>query len=301
MKIKKAFAILLLLLSATLSGAAQPKQATLRAWDDYIRDLKMSMATRASGDTPFLELYDSPEVMQRVQRGEVVVSDHDPRKVPQGLIHHWIGAMFVPNVTIDQVIKVLCDYGHYSDFYSPLIKKSVVLERDGDKAMVTIVAVQKAFSVTAAVDTDNEVQVMRLAGNRLYIMTDAVRVQEVADYGQPNQHLFSEDRRPGYVWRSFVLQRIEARDGGVYIELETVALSRGIPLEVRWLIKPLTDQLPRRLMLDTLNETRVAVGQENPSSQSQGLSNLKPKWIRMTAVSAGIVGLPATADFWNSK
>jgi hypothetical protein len=133
------------------------------------------------------------------------------------------------------------------------------------------------------------------------MMTDAVRVQEVADYGQPNQHLFSEDRRPGYVWRSFVLQRIEARDGGVYIELETVALSRGIPLEVRWLIKPLTDQLPRRLMLDTLNETRVAVGQENPSSQSQGLSNLKPKWIRMTAVSAGIVGLPATADFWNSK
>jgi hypothetical protein len=236
-----------------------------------------------------------------VQRGEVVINNRDPSKVPQGLIHHWIGAMFIPDVTIDQVIKVWCGYDHYTDFYSPLIKKSAVLERHGDKAIVTIVAVQKAFSVTAAVDTDNDVQVIRLAGNRIYMMTDAVRVQEVADYGQPNQHLFSEDRRPGYVWRSFVIQRIEARDGGVYVELETVALSRGIPLEVRWLIKPLTDQLPRRLMLDTLNETRVAVGQENPSSRSQGLSNLKPKWIRITAVSAGIVELPATADLWNSK
>jgi hypothetical protein len=301
MKTKKAFAILLLLLSATLSDAAQPKQDTLRAWNNYVSDLKMSMATRASGDSPFLELYESPEAMQRVRRGEVVVNNRDPRKVPQGLIHHWIGAMFVPNVTIDQVVKVLCGYDHYSDFYSRLIKKSVVLERDGDKAMVTIVAVQKAFSVTAAVDTDNEVQVVRLAGNRVYMITDAVRVQEVADYGQPNQHLFPEDRRPGYVWRSFVLQRIEARDGGVYVELETVALSRGIPLEVRWLIKPLTDQLPRRLMLDTLNDTKIAVGQENLLSRSQGLSNLMSQRIRMTVVSAGILGLPATADLWNSK
>jgi len=41
--------------------------------------------------------------------------------------------------------------------------------------------------------------------------------------------------------------------------LETVALSRGIPLEVRWLIKPLTDELPRRIMTDMLQDTRDAV------------------------------------------
>jgi hypothetical protein len=31
---------------------------------------------------------------------------------------------------------------------------------------------------------------------------------------------------------------------------------------VRWLIKPLTDNLPRKLMLDMLNDTRTAVQQE---------------------------------------
>jgi hypothetical protein len=66
-----------------------------------------------------------------------------------------------------------------------------------------------------------------------------------------------------------VLQRIEERDGGVYVELETVALSRGIPVEFRWLIKPLTDELPRRLMLDMLNDTRIAVRREAESSRSQ--------------------------------
>ena len=262
--------MLILLMSAALSRAVQPKQDTLQAWDNYIGQLKMAMAGRASGGSPFLGVYETPELMQRVQRGEVVVTDHDPRKVPQGLIHHWIGAMFVPNATIDQVMKVLGSYDRFGDFYSPLIKKSVVLEQDGDHARVNVLAVQKAFSVTATVDTDNEIQVVRLSRSRIYIMADAVRVQEIADYGQPNEHPFPEDRRPGYVWRAFVLQRIEERDGGVYVELETVALSRGIPVEFRWLIKPLTDELPRRLMLDMLNDTRIAVRRDAQSSGSQG-------------------------------
>jgi hypothetical protein len=124
--------------------------------------------------------------------------------------------------------------------------------------------------VTAAVETDNQVQVVRLNSEKAYIMSDALRVQEIADYGQPGEHPFPEDRRPGYVWRSFVLQRVEQRDGGVYIEVETIALSRGIPLEFRWLIKPVTDQLPRKLMLETLSDTRTAVQHEAQSYPSSG-------------------------------
>jgi hypothetical protein len=48
--------------------------------------------------------------------------------------------------------------------------------------------------------------------------------------------------------RALIVQRLEQRDGGVYIELETISLSRGIPIEVRWLIKPLTDDLPRKML-----------------------------------------------------
>ena len=68
------------------------------------------------------------------------------------------------------------------------------------------------------------------------------------------------------------IQRLEERDGGVYIELETIVLSRGIPHGFRWLIKPLVDELPRKLMLDTLNDTRTAVLHEAQLSTSQGLA-----------------------------
>lgn len=102
-----------------------------------------------------------------------------------------------------------------------------------------------------------------------YIMSQAVQVKEIADYGQPNEHLFSESRRPGYVWRQIGIERLEERDGGVYIELETVVLSRGIPPGLRWLVKPLADELPRRLMLNVLNDTRTAILQEAQLSASQ--------------------------------
>jgi hypothetical protein len=49
MTTRTALAILLLLLSATLSEAAEPRQETLRAWDDYIRSVNASVADRVAG------------------------------------------------------------------------------------------------------------------------------------------------------------------------------------------------------------------------------------------------------------
>jgi hypothetical protein len=182
--------------------------------------------------------------------------------VPHGLIHHWLGAMFLPNVTLDQVLGVIDDYGHYSEYYKPLVGKSVVVDQNGDNFKISVVTVQKAFSVTAAVETDNDVQIVRLDANRVYLVSNAARVVEIADYGQPSEHPFTESQRPGYVWRTIGVTRLEQRDGGVYVEMETVALSRGIPVAFRWLIKPLTDSLPRKIMFETLDDTREAVSRQ---------------------------------------
>lgn len=254
-------AFLLLSLSATLSKAAELKQNTLQAWDDYVRIVNATAAERNAGSRPFLWVDESPETHQRVRGGEFVITNRDPRKVPQGLIHHWVGVMFIPNVSLDQVMQVLNSYDRYSEMFKPLIRKTSVVERNGDTVKLNVLAAQKAFSVTAAVDTDEEIQIARLASDRVCITADSVRVNEIADYGHTGEHVFPEARRPGYVWRALILQRLEQRDGGVYVELETISLSRGIPLEVRWLIKPLTDDLPRKMLTDLLDETRAAVQQ----------------------------------------
>ena len=268
-----ALAVLLLVLFVSLLQAAEPKQNTLQAWDEYIRIVNLHIAKSAAGSGQFLWTDESQDIARRVQRNEVVVTNHNPEDVPQGLIHDWVGAVFVPNVTLDRALSVVESYDRYDEFYKPLFSKCKVLARDGDQVKLNVVATQRAFSVTAAVETEDQVQVVRLSPTKAYITSNAVRVQEIANYGQPTEHVFPENRRPGYVWREVTVQRLEARDGGVYVEWEMIVLSRGIPTAFRWLIKPLTDELPRKMMLDLLDETRTAVKQESRLFQSQELAS----------------------------
>ena len=250
------------------SHAAELKQATVEAWDGYVRTVNSAMSRRAAGETPFLWVDESPDLLRRVQAGEVLVAGHDLVKVPRGLIHHWMGAMFLRDATLDDVTRVLSDYNRYAEFYRPFVVKSKLLEDTTDRQKITIVMVQKAFSVTAAVEADDEIRVTKLDASRLYSSSNSVRIQEIANYGGRDEQLLPEGQGPGYIWRTFGITRLVERDGGVYVEMETIALSRGIPIEFRWLIKPITEKLPREIMFDTLNKTKAAVRREaEPISQ----------------------------------
>jgi len=171
--------------------------------------------------------------------------------------------VFVPNLTLDQALSVVEDYDRYNEFYKPVLHKCAILARDGDKATLNVVAVQKVFSVTGAIFTEEQVQLVRLGPKKAYITSNAIKVEEIADYGKSTEHPFSESRRPGYVWRQFSVKRLEERDGGVYVEVQMIVLSRGIPAGFGWLIKPLVDELPRWLMVGMLNDTRTAIESNN--------------------------------------
>lgn len=269
MKPASVLAALLLLSFASVLHAGEPRQETLRAWDEYIQTVNQRVAKSVAGDSPFLWIETSNDIARRVRQNDVVITDLDPENIPQGWIHHWVGAVFVPNVKLDQALSVVESYDRYSEFYKPLFSRSTTLSREGDNATLKVVAVQKVFSVTAAVNTEDQVQEVRQGSKRAYFISKAVQIQEIADYGRSTEHPYPESRRPGYVWRQFGIERLEERDGGVYIELETVVLSRSIPAGFRWLIKPLADDLPRKLMLDVLTDTRTAIQQEAQLASSQ--------------------------------
>ena len=121
--------------------------------------------------------------------------------------------------------------------------------------------VQKAYSVTAAVEADDEIQTIRVNADRAYSLSASLCVHEIAAYGKSNEHVLPEDQGPGYVWRTFTVTRLEQRDGGTYAEIEMIALSRGIPWGFRWLMQPLAEHLPRNIVAAMLEDTREAVSQ----------------------------------------
>lgn len=266
--------ILVSMMGSGIAVAGELKPETLKAWDDAVQATKARLEQRVtSQQQPFLWIDDDPERARHTRAGEVVVAPTDkdnPKKVPHGLIHDWIGGEFIPNTTLDEVIKLLNAYDHYQEYYKPRIVKSRLLQDDGTEQKFLLVLMQKELGVTAAIDTDNAARVVRIDDSHAYSYSTTTRVQAIDDFGKPSQHLYVVDTGPGYVWRLFTFSRLEQRDGGVYLEIETMALSRGIPFEFRWLIKPLTERVPRETVALTLQATRDAVIQDmKPASENK--------------------------------
>ena len=52
--------------------------------------------------------------------------------IPDGLVHHWIGAVFIPGVHLGQVLDLVQDYNHHQNIYQPEVVRSRLLEHDGN-------------------------------------------------------------------------------------------------------------------------------------------------------------------------
>ena len=57
----------------------------------------------------------------------------------------------------------------------------------------------------------------------------------------------------------FGVCKVEKRDGGVYLEQESIALSRTIQVKLHWLVEPFVERLSQNLVIASLRQTRDAV------------------------------------------
>ena len=205
---------------------------------------------------------EAPDRLAKVREGEIVVAPapgRTPMKVQGGLIHHWIGAAFLPNAKIDDILGVIRDYDRYKDFYPPSVIESKVLTRNGVDEKFTMQLVNHEFFATMALDADYQVANLHLDQGRFYSVARTTRVQQLENYGQPREHMIPEGQGGGYIWKLFSIARLEQRDGGVYIEMETVALSRGVPSAFRVVVDPIVRRVSRGAMLTAIKQTEDAV------------------------------------------
>jgi hypothetical protein len=107
-------AALLILAASLTSKGAELSPETLTAWDAYVQ-AQDARAADYSSATPFLWSDESADRLRRLHNGETVVAPfgENPHRVPHGLIHHWIGAVFLPGARLAEVLSVVRDYGEY--------------------------------------------------------------------------------------------------------------------------------------------------------------------------------------------
>jgi hypothetical protein len=230
--------------------AADLRPETAAAFDRYVRLTEQRMA----GDTyerlakrPRGDLFIEP-VVTRDQGKEI--------DVPDGLIHHWVGAAFVPGATLEQAVALLQDYDRHATIYAPTVERSRILARDGDTFKVYLRFMMKKV-ITVVVNSEHQAQFTRDGADRARSRIVSTRIAEVEEPGTPAEREKPVGRDGGYLWRLNTYWRFLERDNGVYVECESITLTRGIPSGFGWLVRPFVTSIPRESLTFTLETTRA--------------------------------------------
>jgi hypothetical protein len=255
--------------AAMTAHAADLHANTAAAFDRYVRLTELRLDGEMRGPAPFLWIDSLPEPRRteasaELQRGEVLVSRMDTRDagrpidIPGGMCHHWVGIVFVPGATLERTAALMQTYDRYQEIYRPAIQRSRLLARDGDRFTVSLQLFMKKI-VTVVLNTEYNVRYVRVSSKRIQVRSSSTRIAEVQRPGTPAEQEAPVGHDDGFLWRFNNYCALEERDGGTYVQCESVSLSRDVPIGLGWLIGPFVTSIPRESLEFTLRTLRAAL------------------------------------------
>jgi putative flippase GtrA len=220
-----AAAVIVVGVLSTVASAA-PSSATVAAWDRYVAqtEKRLDPARRTAAGSP-----------------SVIEAEGSSIGVEGGTVSDWRGAVFIPNVTLDEVLTRL-QYPGTAPPQDDVLSSHVISRRPGS-LRVSVRIVRHAI-VTVTYDTEHEMTFTRRTPTVATARSVATRIEEVGD----------GDR--GFLWRLHSYWRYEQVDGGVWVELQSLTLSRTVPALVRPIASPVVSRIARESTVRTLEALR---------------------------------------------
>lgn len=257
--------------TSLLAISAQPKELrpeTVAGFNLYVHGTEARIRQDVR-DGRFLVIdgladQDRSAAYAQLRQGQIYIrrlggdEDGEAIDIPHGLIHHWVGIVFIPDATLGEALFELQDYGDQPHDYAPLVRQAKILAHRGNE-FVNYRQLYHKQLVTVVLDAEFDDVYDRLNARQATIRSCSTRIAEVADFNQPGQHELPVGNDHGYVWRYETYYHIEEKDGGVYVQVESVLLSRTVPAIFAWLVNPLIESIPRHVLSELLDDTRKAV------------------------------------------
>ena len=261
-------AILPLVPGAPVYAADLHANATT-AFDRYARLTEARMDEEMTGTLPFLWIDQLPDdrrgqAQAKLRRGEIVVSRMHTRDgdsavtFHDAMCHHWVGTVLVPGVRLDDVVTLMQSYERYQDVYSPAVRRSKTLSRDGGHFRVSLQLFMKKI-VSVVLNTESDVQYIVVSPKQMQVRSASTRIAEIADADTPRQREQPVGHDSGFLWRFNNYCAIEERAEGTVVQCESISLSRDIPFGLGWLIGRFVTDVPRESLELTLGAIRKSV------------------------------------------
>jgi putative flippase GtrA len=215
------------------AAAAELKKETIDAWNQYVKVAESRIQSEAQ--RPAFSRPQWPE-------GEVIV-------VPSGLIHRWRGAVFIPGVTLDAFLRALTYPGTPPPQEDVL--ESRVLARSNESLHVYLKLVRRTI-ITVTYNTEHEMTFCRRTPILATSRSVATKIAELEDAGTRTEHERTPGDDRGFLWRLNSYWRYVQADGGVWVELDSLTLSRDLPAPIRPIAGPIINRVARESMNRTL-------------------------------------------------
>jgi hypothetical protein len=265
-RLRTAMLVLIGLAAATASRAVEPTAAAIAGFNSYVATLEARLDRQHKSPDGFIaSVLSDPNNRAKLQRGEPIIErirKSGGLDLPGATLYHWRGTAFVPGATVADYERVMEDFDGMPKTFAPEIVRAKVLNRKNEGGRTFIQAwyrVKQHHVITVVMDITYDVVLARLDAQHGYSASRSTKITEIADAGSPDEHAMSGDEQHGFLWRLYAYWSYEERDGGLYMQIESVTLARSIPTGVAWAVKPFVESVPRESLEFTLQATTNAL------------------------------------------
>jgi hypothetical protein len=249
---------LLLVAAAPAYIVAEPAPAAITAFNSYITTVESRLLQQHRSPNGFLAPPSPPAQSEtRLRQGELIIEQITPSTTadfPAAMLHHWRGTAFAPGAKAADFERLMKNYDAYPQKFSPQVLQAKILMQQEDHFQV-VMRVRQRHVLTVVMDTTYDVTFARLDPLRGYSISRSTQISEIDSPGTDHEHALSASEEHGFLWRLYTYWSYKERDGGLYMQIESVSLTRSIPTGLGWAIGPFVSSVPRESLEFTLRST----------------------------------------------
>jgi hypothetical protein len=265
-RIRFAVLIFSILALATACRAVEPTAAAVAGFNSYISTLESRIARQHQSQNGFIaSVLSDQNNRAKLQRGEPIIeriSSGTSPELPGATIYHWRGTAFVPGAKVADFERLMEDFANYPKSFAPQIVQAKVMSRKDEGGRVSIqtaMRVKQHHVITVVMDMAYDAEFARLDAQHGYSISRSTRITEISGAGTKDEHAMSGSEQHGFLWRLDSYWSYEERDGGLYMQIESVSLTRSIPAGLGWALGPFVQSVPRESLEFTLQSASKAL------------------------------------------
>lgn len=251
--------IFVALFAATPGDAvAEPPPVATSAFNSYVTATESRLARQHRSQNDFLATVVSPgQNDMRLRQGELIVEQLTPgadAALSGALLHHWRGTAFAAGAKAADFERLMRDFDAYPQHFYPQVLQAKSLTQHEDRLQASM-RVRQQHVITVVMDTTYDINYGRLDPQHGYSISRSTRISEIDSPGTVAERALNSSEEHGFLWRLNTYWSYEERDHGLYMQIESVSLTRSIPNGLGWAVRPFVESVPRETLEFTLRST----------------------------------------------